>query len=57
MLPNYIKIVLSFMISNVEKHSRTILENNHIAIAKSVVLHSNVLHKYQPKPEGNQFVA
>jgi len=28
MLPNYIKIVLSFMISNAEKHNRTILENN-----------------------------
>ena len=52
-----LKIVLSFMISNIEKHSRTILENNFIAIAKSVVLDSNVLHKYQPKSEDNQFVA
>ena len=41
MFPNYIKIIFSFMISNVEKHSRTILENDHIVIAKSVALHSN----------------
>lgn len=45
MFPDYIKIVLSLMVSNVEKHSRTILEHNHIAIAKSVVLNSNVLQK------------
>jgi len=38
MFPNYIKIIFSFTISNVEKHSRTILENDHIVIAKYVAL-------------------
>jgi hypothetical protein len=45
MIPDHIKIVLSFMISNIEKHGRAILEDNHVAIAKSVIPHSNVLQK------------
>uniref|UniRef100_A0A0A9E717 Uncharacterized protein n=1 Tax=Arundo donax TaxID=35708 RepID=A0A0A9E717_ARUDO len=42
MFPNYIKIVFTFMISNVEKHCRTTLEHDRIVIAKSAVLDSNV---------------
>ena len=42
MIPDHIKIVLNFMISNIQEHGRTILEDSHIALAKSVVLHSSV---------------